>query len=86
MVLDGTEHPGQPFLKFQGGVGGASVELFGRNDLALLYGLGLDAGAQWAVTRWMYLHAAIGWIRTTIVWPDRTWSFDRVAFKLGIGF
>jgi hypothetical protein len=84
----GAQYPGivTPFIEFQGGVGGARVELFGRNDLALLYGLGLDAGAQWAVTRWMYLHAAIGWIRPTFVWPDRSSSFDRVAFKLGIGF
>ena len=61
----GAQYPGvvTPFVEFQGGVGGARVELFGRNDLALLYGLGLDVGAQWAVTSWMYLHAAIGWIR-----------------------
>lgn len=84
----GAQLPGvvTPFIEFQGGVGGARVELFGRNDLALLYALGLDAGAQWAVTKWMYLHAAIGWIRPTFVWPNRTSSFDRVAFKLGIGF
>lgn len=84
----GAQYPGvvTPFVEFQGGVGGARLEMFGRNDLALLYGLGLDAGAQWAVTRWMYLHAAIGWIRPTFVLPDRSSSFDRVAFKLGIGF
>jgi hypothetical protein len=84
----GAQLPGvvTPFIEFQGGIGGARVELFGRNDLAMLYALGLDVGAQWAVTRWMYVHAAIGWIRPTFVWPNRTSSFDRVAFKLGIGF
>ncbi len=84
----GMQYPGvvTPFFEFQGGVGGARVELFGRNDLALLYALGVDAGAQWAVTRWMYLHAAIGWIRPTFVWPERRSAFDRVAFKVGIGF
>ncbi len=75
-----------PFLEFQGGVGGARVELFGRNDIALLYTLGLDAGAQWAVGRVLFLHAAVGWIRPTFVWQGRTASYDRVALKVGFGF
>jgi hypothetical protein len=79
-------HVVTPFLEFQGGVGGARVELFGRNDIALLYGLGLDAGAQWAVGKWLFIHAAVGWIRPTFVWQGRTSSYDRVAFKLGLGF
>jgi hypothetical protein len=79
-------HVVTPFLEFQGGAGGARVELFGRNDVALLYTLGLDVGAQWAVGRWLFLHAAVGWIRPTFVWPQRTLSYDRVAFKLGVGF
>ena len=79
-------HVVTPFLEFQGGVGGARIELFGRNDVALLYALGLDVGAQWALGRSLFVHAAVGWIRPTFVWPTRTLSYDRVAFKLGIGF
>lgn len=79
-------HVVTPFVEFQGGVGGARVELFGRNDVTLLYSLGLDLGAQWAVGRWMFVHAAVGWIRPTFVWPERTLSYDRVALKLGLGF
>jgi len=79
-------HVVTPFVEFQGGVGAARVELFGRNDIALLYGLGLDVGAQWAVGRWLFVHAAVGWIRPTFVWQGRTSSYDRVAFKLGLGF
>jgi hypothetical protein len=79
-------HVVTPFLEFQGGVGGARIELFGRNDIALMYGLGLDAGAQWAVGRWLFIHAAVGWIRPTFVTHGRTSSYDRVAFKLGLGF
>ena len=75
-----------PLVEFQAGVGGARVELFQRNDLAFLYTLGLDAGAQWAVTKWMYLHAVIGWIRPTFRWPDRTAAYDRFTFKVGVGF
>jgi len=75
-----------PLVEFQAGVGGARVELFQRNDLAFLYTFGVDAGAQWAVTRWMYLHAVIGWIRPTFRWPDRTAAYDRFTFKVGVGF
>jgi hypothetical protein len=75
-----------PLVEFQGGVGGARVELFHRNDLAFLYTLGVDAGAQWAVTKWMYLHAVIGWIRPTFRWSDRTAAYDRFTFKVGVGF
>ncbi len=84
----GMQYPGfvTPLLEFQGGVGAARVELFDRNDLALVYTLGLDGGVQWAVTRWMFLHAAIGWIRPTFTVGSRSSSFDRVAFKLGLGF
>lgn len=79
-------HVVTPFLEFQGGAGGARVELFGRNDIALLYALGLDGGAQWSLGGHMFVHAAIGWIRPTFVWPERTVSYDRVTFKLGVGF
>jgi hypothetical protein len=75
-----------PLVEFQAGVGGARVELFQRNDLAFLYTLGVDAGAQWAVTKWMYLHAVVGWIRPTFRWPDRTAAYDRFTFKVGVGF
>ncbi|MBK6918118.1 MAG: hypothetical protein IPH07_12015 [Deltaproteobacteria bacterium] len=79
-------HVVTPFLEFQAGVGGARVELFGRNDIALLYTLGLDLGAQFAVAKWLYLHAALGWIRPTFVWREKVASYDRLAFKLGVGF
>ncbi|MBX7078853.1 MAG: hypothetical protein K1X88_06660 [Nannocystaceae bacterium] len=84
----GMQYPGvvTPMLEFQGGVGGARVELFGRNDLALLYTLGLDLGAQFAVAPWMWIHASLGWIRPTFVWQQKVASYDRVAFKLGVGF
>jgi hypothetical protein len=73
-------------VEFQAGVGGARVELFQRNDVAFLYTLGLDAGAQFAVTKWMYIHAVVGWIRPTFRWPNRSASYDRVTFKVGVGF
>ncbi len=79
-------HVVTPMLEFQGGIGGARVELFGRNDLALLYTLGLDLGAQFAVAPWMWVHASLGWIRPTFVWQQKVASYDRVAFKLGVGF
>jgi hypothetical protein len=75
-----------PLVEFQAGVGGARVELFQRNDVAFLYTLGLDAGAQFAVTKWMYIHAVVGWIRPTFRWPNRSASYDRVTFKVGVGF
>ena len=67
----GVQYPGwlTPFIEFQGGVGGARVELFDRNDLLLVYTLGIDAGAQWAATRWLFIHAAIGWLHPTFPPP-----------------
>ncbi len=75
-----------PLVEFQAGVGGARVELFQRNDLAFLYTLGVDAGAQFAVAKWMYLHAVVGWIRPTFKWQERSASYDRFTFKVGVGF
>jgi len=75
-----------PFVEFQGGAGLARVELFERNELVFLYTLGVEAGAQWAVARWLYLHAAVGWIRPVMRHPDRTVRFDRATFKVGFGF
>lgn len=75
-----------PLIEFQGGVGLARVELFERNDLVFVYTLGLDGGAQWAVTRWLFLHASIGWLRPTFQWPDRSLYYDRMTFKVGVGF
>lgn len=75
-----------PFIEGQGGIGMTRVELFERNDLALTWSAGIDAGAQWAVTRWMFLHAAIGWVHPVIAMPAGTVHFDRVAFKVGVGF
>lgn len=84
----GAQYPGwlTPFVEFQGGAGMARVELFDRNDLLLLWTLGVDAGAQWAVTRWMWIHAAVGWIRPTFQRPERAIYHDSFTFKLGIGF
>lgn len=75
-----------PFVEFQGGGGVARVEVFERNDLVFLYTLGVEAGAQWAVTRWLFLHAAIGWIRPVMRHPERTVRHDRATFKVGFGF
>ena len=75
-----------PFVEFQAGIGGARVELFERNDLLLVYTLGIDAGAQWAVTRWLFVHAAIGWIRPVLRRPDGPVRYDRFTFKVGLGF
>ncbi len=84
----GAQYPGwlTPFVEFQGGAGVARVELFDRSDLLLLWTLGLDAGAQWAVTKWMWIHAAVGWIRPTFQRPERAVYHDSFTFKLGIGF
>lgn len=84
----GAQYPGwlTPFVEFQGGAGMARVELFDRNDLLLLWTLGIDAGAQWAVTKWMWIHAAVGWIRPTFQRPERAVYHDSFTFKLGIGF
>lgn len=75
-----------PFVEFQGGGGVARVEVFERNDLVFVYTLGVEAGAQWAVTRWLYLHAAVGWIRPVMRNPGRTVRYDRATFKVGFGF
>ena len=75
-----------PFIEGQGGIGMTRVELFERNDLALTWSAGIDAGAQWAVTRWMFLHAAVGWVHPVIAMPAGTVHFDRVTFKVGVGF
>lgn len=75
-----------PFVEFQGGAGLARVELFERNELVFLYTLGVEAGAQWAVARWLYLHASVGWIRPVMRHPDRTVRYDRATFKVGFGF
>ena len=84
----GAQYPGwlTPFVEFQGGAGMARVELFDRNDLLLLWTLGVDAGAQWAVTKWMWIHAAVGWIRPTFQRPERAVYHDSFTFKLGLGF
>lgn len=84
----GAQYPGwlSPFVEFQGGAGMARVELFDRSDLLLLWTLGIDAGAQWAVTKWMWIHAAVGWIRPTFQRPERAVYHDSFTFKLGIGF
>lgn len=75
-----------PFIEFQGGVGAARVELFNRNDLLFVWSLGLDVGAQFALTRWLFVHTAIGWIRPVFRRPDRSITHDSFAFKVGIGF
>jgi hypothetical protein len=84
----GAQVPGfvTPFIEVIGGVGAARVELFERNDLVFTWSVGVDAGAQWAVTRWLYLHAAVGWIRPTLQWPGLTAYYDRATFKVGVGF
>ncbi len=84
----GAQAPGwlTPFVEFQGGAGVARVELFDRNDLLLLWTVGLDAGAQWAVTKWMWIHASVGWIRPTFQRPERAVYHDSFTFKLGVGF
>ncbi|MGH1348103.1 MAG: hypothetical protein ACRBN8_41490 [Nannocystales bacterium] len=84
----GVQSPGwlTPFVEFQGGAGVARVELFDRNDLLLLWTLGVDAGAQWAVTKWMWIHASVGWIRPTFQRPERAVYHDSFTFKLGLGF
>jgi hypothetical protein len=75
-----------PFMEFQGGVGAARVELFNRNDLLLVWSLGLDVGAQFALTRWLFVHTAIGWIRPVFRRPERSIAYDSFAFKVGFGF
>lgn len=75
-----------PFVEFYGGAGVARVELFERNDLAFVYKLGVDVGGQWAVTRWLFLHAAVGWIRPVVRYADQSVRYDRATFKVGVGF
>ncbi len=84
----GGQMPGwiTPFVEFQGGAGVARVELFDSNDLLLLWTVGVDAGAQWAVTRWMRIHASVGWIRPTFQRPERAVFHNSFTFKLGLGF
>jgi hypothetical protein len=75
-----------PFMEFQGGVGAARVELFNRNDLLLVWSLGLDVGAQFALTRWLFVHTALGWIRPVFRRPERSIAYNSFAFKVGFGF
>lgn len=75
-----------PFVEFQGGAGVSRVELFERNDLVFVYTLGLDAGAQWAITPWLFLHGAVGWLRPVFRRDAGSVRYDRFAFKVGIGF
>ena len=75
-----------PFVEFQGGMGAARVELFERNDLAMLYSLGVDGGGQWAVSEHLFLHAAVGWIRPYFRVKGETAYYDRLTFKVGLGF
>lgn len=75
-----------PFAEFQGGIGGARMEVFDRNDLIMLYTLGVDVGFQWVIGRRVFIHAAVGWIRPVLRRPGQTVRFDRAAFKVGLGF
>jgi hypothetical protein len=52
----------------------------------LLWTVGVDTGAQWAVTRWMRIHASVGWIRPTFQRPERAVFHNSFTFKLGLGF
>jgi hypothetical protein len=83
----GLQYPGyvSPYVAFQGGAGFARVEVFDRNDLVFLYTLGLDVGAQWAVTKWLFLHAAVGWLHPTFRRPEQSVHYDTFTFKLGFG-
>ena len=75
-----------PFLEFQVGIGAARVELFERNDLAMVNTLGVDGGAQWAVAKHLFLLAAVGWIRPYFSIQKKQVYYDRVTFKVGLGF
>ena len=75
-----------PLVEFQAGIGAARIEMFERNDLALLYSLGVDGGAQWAVTKRIYLMALVGWIRPHFAVSGDLVYYDRVTFKVGVGF
>lgn len=84
----GAQYPHwvSPFVEFQGGIGGARIELFERNDLALVYSLGVDGGVQIAVARHFFLMASIGWIRPYFKIKSNTTYSDRLTFKVGFGF
>jgi hypothetical protein len=41
---------------------------------------------QWAVTRWLHLHTAVGWIHPVFVRSGQSLAYDRFAFKVGFGF
>lgn len=84
----GAQYPHwvSPYVEFQGGIGGARIELFERNDLALVYSLGLDGGVQIAVARHFFLMASVGWIRPYFKVKDQTSYSDRLTFKVGVGF
>lgn len=75
-----------PLVEFQAGMGIARIEMFERNDLATMYSLGIDAGAQWAVTKRLYLVALVGWLRPHYANKGDVVYYDRGTFKLGIGF
>lgn len=84
----GVQYPHwvSPFVEFQGGIGAARIELFERNDLALMYTLGVDGGVQIAVARHFFLMAAVGWIRPYFTMKQQTTYSDRLTFKVGFGF
>ncbi len=75
-----------PFIEFQTGIGAARVELFERNDLAIVTSVGIDVGAQWAMAKHFFLLAAVGWIRPVFKVGERRVYYDRMAFKVGFGF
>ncbi|TPV94145.1 MAG: hypothetical protein B7733_16885 [Myxococcales bacterium FL481] len=75
-----------PLIEFQAGMGAARIEVFERNDLAVLYSLGLDAGAQWAVTKRLYAIALVGWLRPHFARAGDVLYYDRATFKVGVGF
>lgn len=84
----GAQYPHwvSPFAEFQGGVGAARIELFERNDLALVYTMGVDAGVQIAVARHFFLNASVGWIRPYMKVKAQVRHSDRLTFKVGFGF
>ncbi|MEE9384231.1 MAG: hypothetical protein V3V08_12570 [Nannocystaceae bacterium] len=84
----GVQYPNwlTPLAEFQAGIGAARVEIFERNDLARLHSFGVDVGAQWAVTRRIYVHASVGWLRPYFTVKTDVVYYDRATFKLGVGF
>lgn len=87
-VAVGLQYPHwvTPFAEFHGGIGFARVEVFERNEIMMLWSMGLDAGVQWRVTKWMALHAAVGWVHPVFNNDGLAIAYDRVAFKVGFGF